>query len=212
VSSGPFRLRWLRSHWQTTTSKPSVTRNSTNSDLPRLRDTTHFFRTTCITSTVPSSSNTVHRKYALRTPLILLVAALKTVADELPHIFDYTQLPSCAGVCKNLSISELNCVPPSAPVANGATSLSWICQTDLLMSLHISGTICEPFCSDADAYSIYASYNILCGTPYTTLAATSTEVASATTSSTADVPSATAPAHSDDHHDQQGAPRPWYVS
>jgi len=149
--------------------------------------------------------------------LLLLVAALKTVADGLPRVFDHTKLPSCAAICKILSISELNCVQPSAPVANGATYLNCVCQSDFLKSLHISGTICEPFCSDADAYSIYTWYNTLCGTPYTTLATTSTAVVSASSSSTtgasttttANVPSATASGSSDDQHAQPGAPRSW---
>lgn len=99
--------------------------------------------------------------------LILLLARMITIlAIEHPSIIDFNQLPACARACKILSISELNCVPPAAPVSNNATYFDCFCQSGYLKQLHQAAIICDEFCSKEDDEDIYHWYNTFCGTPH----------------------------------------------
>jgi hypothetical protein len=97
--------------------------------------------------------------------LFYLLAAL-VLAEERIWAFDNTQVAPCARSCKILTIAELNCVPPAAPISNNATYIDCFCHSDYIRSLHSSSKICHHACSDEDVLVISNYYDALCGLPY----------------------------------------------
>ena len=132
--------------------------------------------------------------------LFILSIAPKTatLAQGLPSVLDYGQLPSCARACKPLETAELNCIPPAAPLSNQATYVDCLCQSEYLRSLHGNGEICHNFCDDKDDLVIYHYYNALCRTPHSTPTSVPTPVTPGP--STATEPSGTAMATSINDH------------
>jgi hypothetical protein len=93
---------------------------------------------------------------------LLFLCWVFVFGQDHSRLLDYQQLPPCARSCKILAVSELNCVPPAAPVSNYATYLDCLCKSDYLKSLHRTGVLCHDFCNGEDDAVIHEYYNVLC--------------------------------------------------
>ena len=149
----------------------------------------------------------------MRFILVLLFAALMVaaVADRV-SVIEYDKLPSCARSCKVLETSELNCLPPAAPVSSQAIYNDCVCQSGYLRSLHASGEICHQVCDDEDDLMIYHYYNALCGTAHVMPSSISTTAAVSSTSAAVSSTSIAPPAPTDAHQEESKTQENWYVT
>ncbi|KAF1914868.1 hypothetical protein BDU57DRAFT_306121 [Ampelomyces quisqualis] len=99
------------------------------------------------------------------TAILLFLAMTVAFAERSILIFDFNRVAACARTCSIILTSELNCVPPAAPVSNNATYLDCFCTSGYLKSLHRDGEICHQVCKHEDDIAIHEYYNSLCGVP-----------------------------------------------
>jgi hypothetical protein len=146
----------------------------------------------------------------MRFTLVLLFATLMAavVADRV-SVIEYDKLPSCARSCKVLETSELNCLPPAAPVSSQAIYKDCVCQSGYIRSLHASGEICRQVCNDEDDLMIYHYYNTLCGTAHVMPSSMSTTAAASSTSAAVSSTATAPPAPTDSHPEEPKAQANW---